>query len=202
MSPQIAELKPATLNKYSELVGGRKVRDFEYYHLRGYGTSGHTTLEYFRTDGQQQDISGSVTTATHISNMVTSGKFDEPFITTAIGVCFIPLATADNDKIADTLAVLNSGQLIFELNNIPIFWRTPIIRCGTVINYNGFATTYGSSVTYGGLWSQIKPHSLDPFWFAEEGITFKVDIKWSTAVSISTASLLGVYLIGGKYFKS
>lgn len=198
--PKVEQLSPASLKKYSELVGGRKLRDFEYFHRKNYATTGHTSLEFFRTDGLINDFSGASTV--ECSNIVQSGKFDEPFLITGISVAFMPLDTTYPNKIADTLNVLQSGRIELWVNNVPVFERAPLARVGSPIHFTGFNAIPDNGTAMGWVSSGIAPHKLDPYQFCEEGITFKVVCTWSTAQTVNTASTLSVFLHGGKYFKN
>jgi len=199
--PTVQYLPPNKLSSFSELSGGRKLRDFEYYDIRPYATGGHTTMQFFRTDGQQQDMSGSTAT-NRVSNMVTSGKFDEPFLITNIGLFFRSYSSADETKLEEVQRILSGGKLTLTINNIPVFWRSPIGRCGNVLNFSGFVATTDTTVTTGNAYLALKPHALDPYVYCEENITFDVTIDWTAAETVNAASYLGVYLIGGKYFKA
>ena len=201
--PNVVDIRPNELARLSELVGGRKVRDFEIYHIVSYPAAGSTNIDLFRVNGAQEDVSGVMATVGSISNMVTSGKFDEPFLIKAISVYF------DNGSVAtgagglgilDVISTLMSGKLTLEINNNVVFERAPLARVGAPTAFNVVAGSTATLLSYAD--NKIAPHELDPYIFCEEGVTVRARLQWSTLTTVTVASKIGVFLHGAKYFKA
>ena len=176
----------------------RRMLDFEYFDVRNYDTAGHTSLEFFRTQGQVEDMPILFGATSRVSNMVTSGKFDEPFLLTHIGLICYPGGVVDGERQLDTLRILMSGSLVLNINNTDIFWASPIGRAGSVINFSGFAGVFACNHLY----LSNKPKAFEPPIYCPENTTLKATITWTTAVAtVSADAGLGVYLIGKKFFK-
>ena len=191
------------LKRFSELNGGRKLRDWSYYHYKNLATTAVTgQSEFFRVNGKQRDLSGASGTILDVSNMVTAGQFDEPSFITHVAVNYIPAAAAPADALADFNKVMNSGRLVIVVNNIEVFETSPLGKAGCSIGIAGFGACTASGTAIGSQYNVVKPHKLLAPIFAEENITFKAILEWTTALSLSTASWIGIELIGGKYFKN
>jgi len=202
---QVRFLKPSDLRQLSELVGGRKARPFVLWHGRRYATGGHTSLEFFNTDGAQQDFGNMDQTGIeHISNMVTARKADEPILIEKIGVAWLTASdyvTAAN--ITDFMYVMNGGMFTLEVNNNPVFECAPIGYMGSPVVYGGIAQAGGGASAYTSLPSNLKaPLILDPAIFVEENVTLRGEYKNTEARTVTTQGWLTVYLIGVKYYKA
>lgn len=196
-------LRPNDLARLSELVGGRKVRDHEYYHIKPYPAAGQTSIEFFRTNGAQEDVSGTMASVGNISNMVTSGKFDEPFLIKAISIFWdngSVMTGASGINATETYKVLMSGKLTLEINNNVVFERAPIGRVGSPTAFNVALGSTATLLAYAD--NKIAPHELDPMVFCEEGVTIKAKMTWTTLTTVTAASSIGIYLHGAKYFKA
>ena len=177
----------------------RRMLDFEYFDIQGYDQAGHTSLQFFRTQGQIEDMPIlSVSGTTRVSNMVTSGKFDEPFLLTHIGLICYPGGVVDGERQLDTLRILMSGKLTLNINNTDVYWATPIGRAGSVINFSGFAGVFACNHLY----LSNKPKAFEPPIYCPENTTVLATMTWSVAVAtVSADAGLGIYLIGKKFFK-
>jgi len=177
----------------------RRMVDFEYYDIQGYDTAGHTNLQFFRTQGQNEDMPILFTSGTtRISNMVTSGKFDEPFLLTHIGLICYPGGVVDGERQLDTLRILMSGRLTLNINNIDVYWASPIGRAGSVMHFSGFAGVFACNHLY----LSNKPKGFEPALYCPENTTLLATMTWTTAVTLASADAgLGIYLIGKKFFK-
>jgi len=204
MNDQVRFLRPSDLRQLSELVGGRKSRTFVLWHGRRYATGGHTELEFFNTDGAQKDFGNMDQTGIeHISNMISSGKADEPMLIQRIGVAWLTASdyvTATN--VTDFMYVMNGGKFKLEINNNPVFECAPIGYLGSPVIYGGQASA-GSNAAYISIPSNLKaPLLLDPSIFVEENVTIKGVYSNTEARTVTTQGWLTVYLIGVKYYKA
>jgi len=188
-----------SLERFSELSGGRKVRDFVYYHARGYAAAGQYSLEFFRTQPTQKDFSGA--TGVEIGNLTTIGKFDEPFLLLGVGIWFQSLEADDPVKQTNTRDVYRSGAMELEINNQRVFEIAPLGAVGSPLYLTGFAST-GTSGT-----AAMTENALPPFRFSlpiycQENITLRAQMNWTSLVTVDTASRIGIFLIGQKFFKA
>lgn len=200
-TPQgILDIHTGGLRQYSELSGGRKVRDFDYYHMRSYAAAGQYSLEFFRTDGAQSDFGAAA--ATHVSNIITAGKFDEPFLLLGISVLFRAFDATDANQVTDMEKVLLSGKLTLEINNGEVFSCAPVGLAGSPFAMGGYASTGSSGVT-AGLYSLVKPRKFTLPIYCEENITLRAVMNWTTVQAlVGTESSIGVFLHGQKFFKA
>jgi hypothetical protein len=207
--PTVTEVSPKDLAKLSELRGGRISRSFELFHVKPISAGAlASSYEFFRnTSGASLDIDH--TASTDMSNIVMGGKFDEPMLITNVGFFLFVKNTGvvtDQAKQTDYMAITASGRFVLELNNQNVLERSPLYRLGSVLNYGGFASVAipaaGSANMLGHVSAMKRAEDLDPYLFAEEGLTLRATMNWSHPPTVTNDILLGVYLIGTKYFKA
>ena len=189
------------LKQYGERVGGLIARPAWLWHSKEYLAAGQYSIEFFRTQGAQQDYSGTIATVANISNIVTSGKFDEKFLITHVSAFFNPMNATKSTQAVDTVKVFNGGSFQLEINNKVVLELAPIGRLGTFLNYTGYAGS-GSSGAQAGQFLKNRPFKLPQPIFAEESDTLRALMSWTTLITIGTSSVIGVYLHGLKYFKA
>ncbi len=186
--------------------------DQPLYHLQSYGTAGATSFTFFQT------ATGSATNGLADTNMDNAGSLSvgKRFAVFSIGVHFIPSAPQVNNAGASAASALNDikkviegiGYLQFVVLNKTYLVAAPLsmLPSGMGIYTGGAAyqATQASAAagdgfiaygTNGMPYAQARYQLRVPIPIPSQ-VSFNVTLNFPTAIAVTTASRVGVFLWG------
>jgi len=187
---------------------GFEVIKWPVYHYQAYATAGAATFTFFNSIG----------TDPRFNNMESAASFPNPkkFLLRGIAVHFIPgnapwFTTASSvtnpTRSADIHAVLNgAANLQLLVGNKQYMFGAPLGLFPSPVPLWGAGAVHFSQTSAGSL-IQAYDHlsnstasrdtfQMDPPLFIESQINFNVQINFGSALTINTASTIGVILLG------
>lgn len=186
--------------------------DQPLYHLQAYGTGGATSFTFFQT------AKGSATNGLADTNMNIAGALSvgQKFVVMSIGVYFIGSAPQVNNAGASTASSLNDSKKVLEgigsfsffVLNKDYLDLAPLSALpsgmGTFVGGAAYQATQTSGapgdgfISYGtnGLPVASARYQLRCPIPIPAQVTFSAVINFPTAITVTTASRMGVYLWG------
>jgi len=206
------QIIPAEMKAFLQPGPNEEAVDQPLYHLQSYGTGGATSFTFFQT------AQGSATNGLADTNMDNAGSLSagKRFAIFAVGVHFIPSAPQVNNAGASSASALNDIKKVIEgigsltltvlnkvyLNVAPL----SMLPSGMGI-FNGgaaYQATQSSGangdgfIAYGtnGIPAPASRYQLRVPIPIPPQVTFSVSLAFPTAITVTTASRIGLFLWG------
>ena len=203
---------PAQTKAFMQPNANEEMIDQPLYHFQSYGTSGATSFTFFQT------TIGSATNGLSDTNMEQAGALSlgKKMAVLSVSVHFIPSAPQVNNAGASTASALNDikkviegvGALQLTILNKPYLQVAPLsaLPAGQGIYTSGasYQATQASGaagdgfIAYGtnGMPLPSARYQLCTPLPIPSQVSFNVVITFPTAITVTTASRIGVYLWG------
>lgn len=204
-------IMPQEMKNFLQVSPNEEAVDQPLYHIQSYGTSGATSFTFFQT------ARGSATNGLADTNMDNAGNLSagKRMAVTSIGVCFLA-SPAMVFNAASTASALNDaqkvlegiGSLSFVVLNKDYLDVAPIslLPAGFGINIGGasYQRTQASAADGNGFIAyanngvpipQARYQLKVPIPIPQQ-VSFQVTMAFPTAITVTTASRIGVHLYG------
>ncbi len=207
ISPSTAAVAELNQRYGTQLSGKDEVIKWPYYDSAAYPMAGSTRLQYFQ----------AVTTNLDNSNVEQAAAFPAPkkFFLRGLGTFLVGAAfpstteavagTGLSARVNDNHEVMTSGRLALLIGNKQYLFAAPLGIIPSPVMFNGYAaialaqaaaadaTTIIANQTNG---ADRGSFVLDPPLLIDSQINFIITTEWTTAVAISAATRLFVYMLG------
>lgn len=206
------KIMPAEMARFLQVAPNEEAVDQPLYHLQSYGTSGATSFTFFNT------ATGSATNGLADTNMDNAGNLSagKRFAIYSIGIYFIGSAPQVNNSGASTASSLNDAKKVLE--GIGYFQFQVLTKnyltiappsalpagMGTFVGGASYQVTQSSAangdgfIAYGtnGLPAPNFRYNLKVPIPIPAQVSFSATLNFPTAITITTASRIGVFLWG------